>query len=74
MPLVLTNPTKEKPLVVCITSVDHWLDALLAQKNVDKEENALYNLRWTLVGLEERYSILEKENALFVIQRLRHYL
>ena len=56
--------------------MDHSLGALLAQKNYEGHEQAIYNLRRTLIGAESRYNPVEKEclALVFAIQKTRHYL
>lgn len=75
-PPVLANPIKGRPLVLYITAPEHYLNPLLAQENDTGKENASYYLSQTLVGLETRYSPVEKLclALLFSIQKLRHYL
>ena len=50
--------------------------ALLAQKDDDGHEQAIYYLSKTLIGTESRYNSIEKEclALVFVIQKIRHYL
>lgn len=75
-PLVLSSPIRGKPLVLYITALKNSLAAFLAQENEAGKENVLYYLSRTLVGLETRYSPIEKLclALIFVIQKLRHYL
>jgi len=56
--------------------MDHSLGALLAQKNDDSHEHAIYYLSKTLIGAESRYKPIKKEclALVFVIQKTRHYL
>lgn len=73
---VVVSPIKEKPLVLYIITLDHYLSELLAQENAKGKWNVLYYLSRTLVSLDERYSPIEKEclGQIFAIQKLRHYL
>jgi len=56
--------------------MDHSLGALLAQKNDDGHERAIYYLSRTLIGAESRYNPIEKECLAIVIaiQNTRYYL
>ena len=56
--------------------MDHSLGALLAQKNDDDHEQAIYYLSRTLIGAESQYNPVEKEYLAFVIaiQKTRPYL
>jgi len=56
--------------------MDHSLGALLAQKNDEGHEHAIYYLSRTLIGAESRYNPIEKEclALVFAIQKTRHYL
>ena len=56
--------------------MDHSLGALLAQKNGNGHEQAIYYLRRTLIGAEFCYNSIEKEclALVFAIQKTRHYL
>ena len=55
--------------------MDHSLGALLAQKDDDDHEQAIYYLSRTLIGAESRYNPIEKEclALVFAIQKT-HYL
>ena len=65
-----------KPLVLYITAQEQSLGALLAQKNEEEKEKALYYLSQKLTGVELRYSPMEKMclALFFSIQKLRHYI
>ena len=56
--------------------MDHSLGALLAQKDDNGHEQAIYYLSRTLIGAESRYNPIDKEclALVFVIQKTRHYL
>ena len=56
--------------------MDHSLGALLAQKNEEGFEHAIYYLSRTLTGAEPRYNPIEKEclALVFAVQKMRHYL
>jgi len=56
--------------------MDHSLGALLAQKNDERHEQAIYYLSRTLIGAESRYNPIEKECLAlgFATQKTRHYL
>ena len=69
-------PTSGKTFLLYVKAMDHSLGALLAQKNDDGHEHALYYLIRTLIGAESRYNPIEKEclALVFAIQKMRHYL
>ena len=75
-PPVLVAPTSGKPFLLYVKSMDHSLSALLAQKNDDGHEQAIYYLSRTLIEAESRYIPIEKEclALVFAIQKTRHYL
>ena len=56
--------------------MDYSLGALLAQKDDNGHEQAIYYLSRTLVGAESRYNSIEKEcfALVFAVQKTRHYL
>ena len=56
--------------------MDHSLGALLAQKDDNGHEQAIYYLSRTLIGAESRYNPVEKEclALVFAVQKTRHYL
>lgn len=72
---ILAVPIKGKPLILYIAVGDNSLGALLAQKNEEEKENALYYLSRTLVGAEFNYSAIEKIclALIFAVKKLRHY-
>lgn len=49
-----------KPLVQYVTTHENSLDALVAQENAERKENALYYLCQPLVGPDVRYFLLRK--------------
>jgi len=53
-PLVLVAPILRKPFLLYIRAMDHSLGALLAQKNGEGFEQAIYYLSHTLIGAECR--------------------
>ena len=55
--------------------MDHSLDALLAQKNDEGFEQAIYYMSRTLIRAESWYNPIEKEclALVFAIQKIRHY-
>ena len=57
-------------------ALGYSLGALLAQENDEEKEVALYYLNYMLVGVEYRYSPVEKECVamMFAMQKLRYYL
>ena len=56
--------------------MNHSLGALLAQKNDEGHEHAIYYLSRTLIGVESWYNLIEKEclALIFAIQKTRYYL
>ena len=78
----LTNPpvmvahVSGKQFLLYVTAMDHSLGALLAQKNDEGFEQAIYYLSQTLVGAECRYNLIKKEclALVFAAQKTRHYL
>ena len=56
--------------------MDASLEALLIQINEEGKEQPLYYLNRMLVGLEHRYSPMEKMclALVFALKKLRHYL
>src|SRR5256886_11756473 len=75
-PPVLVPPTQGKPFFLYVRSMEHSLGALLAQKNNEGHEQAIYYLSRTMVGAEHRYNPVEKEclALVFAVQKTRHYL
>jgi len=75
-PPVLVAPTSGKPFLLYVKAMDHSLGALLAQKDDNGREQAIYYLSRTLIGAESRYNPIEKEclALVFAIQKTRHYL
>ena len=55
--------------------MDHSLGALLAQKNDEDAEQAIYYLNRTLIGAESHYNPVEKEclALIFTVQKIRYY-
>ena len=68
--------TSGKPFLFYVKAMDHSLGTLLAQKDDDGHEQAIYYLSKTLIGPESRYNPIEKEclALVFAIQKTRHYL
>jgi len=60
-PPVLVAPTSRKPFLLYVKTMDHSLNALLAQKDNNGHEQAIYYLSRTLIGAESRYNPIEKE-------------
>jgi len=60
-PPVLTSPVAGKPFLLYERAMDHSLGALLAQKNDESAEQAIYYLSRTLIGTESRNNPIEKE-------------
>ena len=60
-PPVLVAPTSGKSFLIYVKAMDHSLGALLAQKDDNGHEQAIYYLSRTLIGGESRYNPIEKE-------------
>ena len=75
-PPVLAAPIAGKPLTLYTVTLEGSLGALLAQKNEQGKENTLYYLSKMLLGIENRYTPIEKHclSLVFVVKKLRHYL
>ena len=75
-PPVLVAPTSGKSFILYVKAMDHSLGALLAQKEDNGHEQAIYYLSRTLIGAESRCNPIEKEclSLVFAIQKTRHYL
>jgi len=75
-PPVLVAPTLGKSFLLYVKVMDHSLGPLLAQKDDDSHEQAIYYLSRTLIGAESRYNPIEKEclALVFAILKTRHYL
>jgi len=52
----MVAPTSGKSFLLYVKVMDHSLGALLAQKNDDGHEHAIYYLCRTLIGVESRYN------------------
>jgi len=67
---------REIVLALCAQPMDHSLGALLAQKNDESFEHAIYYLSRTLIVVESRYNSVKKEclALVFAVQKTRHYL
>jgi len=53
--------TSGKSFLLYVKAMDHSLGALLAQKNDDGHEQAIYYLSRTLIGAESCYNPIKKE-------------
>ena len=75
-PPVLQAPVPGRPLILYIAAQIRSLGVLLAQKNDEGKESALYYLSRTLNEAELNYSPIEKTclALMFAIKKLRHYL
>ena len=69
-------PTSRKLFLLYVKAMDHFLGALLTQKNDEGYEHAIYYLSRTLIGAESRYNLIKKEclALVFAVQKMRHYL
>jgi len=74
-PPVLVAPISGKPFLLYMKAMDYSFGALLAQKNDDGHEHAIYYLSRTLIKAES-YNPIEKEclALVFATQKTRHYL
>jgi len=53
---VLVAPISRKPFLLYVRVMNHSLDALLAQKNDESAEQAMYHLSRTLIGAKSCYN------------------
>jgi len=69
-------PVSRKSFLLYVRAVDHSLGVLLAQKNDEGCEHAIYYLSRTLIGAESQYNPVEKEclSLVFAVQKIRYYL
>jgi len=65
-PPILVSPVPGKPFLLYVRAMNHSLGALLAQKNDEGFEQAIYYLSRTLIGAESRYNPVEKESLALV--------
>ena len=75
-PHMLVAPKSGKPFLIYVKATSHSLSALLAQDDDNGHEQAVYYLNRTMVGVESRYPMIEREclALVFAIQKMRHYL
>ncbi|KAL0367529.1 UNVERIFIED_CONTAM: Transposon Tf2-12 polyprotein [Sesamum radiatum] len=74
-PPVLVAPVHGRPLILYVAAQERSVGILLAQKNDEGKENALYYLSRTMTPNELKYSPIEKLclTLIFAIQKLKHY-
>ncbi|KAL0456114.1 UNVERIFIED_CONTAM: hypothetical protein Slati_0950600 [Sesamum latifolium] len=74
-PPVLVAPVHGRPLIPYVAAQERSVGILLAQKNNEGKENALYYLSRTMTPNELKYSPIEKLclALIFAIQKLKHY-
>ncbi|KAL0358220.1 UNVERIFIED_CONTAM: hypothetical protein Scaly_1507700 [Sesamum calycinum] len=74
-PPVLIAPVPGRPLILYVAAQERSVGILLAQKNDEGKENALYYLSRTMTPNELKYSPTEKLclELIFSIQKLKHY-
>ncbi|KAL0373498.1 UNVERIFIED_CONTAM: hypothetical protein Sradi_3265500 [Sesamum radiatum] len=74
-PPVLVAPVHGRPLILYVSTQERSVGILLAQKNDEGKENALYYLSRTMTPNELKYSPIEKLclALIFAIQKLKHY-
>ncbi|KAL0410535.1 UNVERIFIED_CONTAM: Transposon Tf2-12 polyprotein [Sesamum latifolium] len=74
-PPVLVAPVHRRPLILYVAAQERSVGILLAQKNGEGKENALYYLSRTMTPNELKYSPTEKLclALIFATQKLKHY-
>ncbi|KAL0395318.1 UNVERIFIED_CONTAM: Retrovirus-related Pol polyprotein from transposon [Sesamum latifolium] len=74
-PPVLVAPVHGRPLILYVAAQERSVGILLAQKNDEGKEDALYYLSRTMTPNELKYSPIEKLclALIFAIQKLKHY-
>ncbi|KAK4390364.1 hypothetical protein Sango_2099700 [Sesamum angolense] len=74
-PLVLVAPVSGHSLILYVATQERSVGILLAQKNDEGNENALYYLSRMMTPNELKYSPIEKLclALIFSIQKLKHY-
>ncbi|KAL0444371.1 UNVERIFIED_CONTAM: Transposon Tf2-12 polyprotein [Sesamum latifolium] len=74
-PPVLVALVHGRPLILYVAAQERSVGILLAQKNDERKENALYYLSRTMTPNELKYSPIEKLCLvlIFAIQKLKHY-
>ncbi|KAK4385722.1 hypothetical protein Sango_2696200 [Sesamum angolense] len=74
-PPILVAPVLGRLLILYVAAQERSVGILLAQKNDERKENALYYLSRTMTPNELKYSPIEKLclALIFSIQKLKHY-
>ncbi|KAL0361831.1 UNVERIFIED_CONTAM: hypothetical protein Sradi_3867600 [Sesamum radiatum] len=74
-PPILIAPVPGLPLILYVAAQEHSVGILLAKKNDEGKENALYYLSRTMTPNELKYSAIEKLclALIFTIQKLKYY-
>ncbi|KAL0287719.1 UNVERIFIED_CONTAM: hypothetical protein Sangu_2680300 [Sesamum angustifolium] len=74
-PPVLVSLVPGRPLILYVATQERSIGILLAQKNDEGNDNALYYLSRTMTPNELKYSPIEKLclTLIFSIQKLKHY-
>ncbi|KAL0286810.1 UNVERIFIED_CONTAM: hypothetical protein Sangu_2720700 [Sesamum angustifolium] len=74
-PPVLVAPVLRRPLILYVAAQERSVGILVAQKNDEGKENALYYLSRTMTPNELKYLPIEKlcRAIIFSIQKLKHY-
>ena len=69
---MLAAPINGKPLILYTRALENSLGAMLAQKDDEGNEKALYYLSRRMIGAEFRYTLVEKEcfALMFAVQKL----
>lgn len=55
-----------KPFLIYVQAMDRALGALFAQYNEQSQEQAIYCLSRTIIDVEYRYNLIEKERLVLV--------
>jgi len=70
-PPVLASLVSRKSFLLYVIDMDYFLGTLLAQKNDEGAEQAIYYLSRTLIGTKIRYNPVEKECLALVLPSRR---
>lgn len=75
-PQVLASYDSERGLFLYISETMNDLGAMLAQKDDNNKERAIYNIIKTLHDYETSYTLIENISftILFAMEKLRHYM
>jgi len=75
-PLVLAPYRHGEPLWLYVSAIEHAFGVMLAKKEEDGKERAVYFVSRTLKEYETRYTLIEKlcQCIVFTAKRLRYYM